>query len=217
MRAALASLIGVLLVGPFQITAPAATVNPYAHVRAMQTAADDIVAEGMARSATFRRLVNRLEQSDVIVYVDIRPDMPPNIGGSLRFLAMSATTRFLRVQLNRADSRLWLVALLGHELQHAVEVADARDVQSASDLKDLYLRIGVATGPNAFDSMAARQAGYTVRDEVSAAHDAGWRLARTHVDPDPVAPGESLGDDGAAPSSVTPAAMPIGDAIGVRP
>lgn len=203
MRAALAVVISAVVMAPLA-AAPKAPVNPYAHVRAMQKDAADIVAQGMAQSPTFRRLVNQLERSDVIVYVDLRPDMRDSIGGSLRFLAKSATHRFLRVQLNRADAPLWRVALLGHELQHAVEVAEAGDVGTSEDLRALYHRIGVRTGPDAYDSTAARDAGYTVRNELVASHGGNLRMARL-APVRPVSGGEALGDDGSRETAAHPA------------
>jgi hypothetical protein len=204
MRAALAVVIGALVIAPVHAAAPKAPINPYAHVRAMQKDAEALIAQGMAQSATFRRLVNQLERSDVIVYVDLRPDMRESIGGSLRFLARSATHRFLRVQVNRAEAPLWRVALLGHELQHAVEVAEAGDVSSAEDLRALYHRIGVRTGLDAYDSMAAREAGYTVRDELVAGHGGLPALARLAT-PHPASDGENLGEDGSRGTAVHPA------------
>ena len=37
-------------------------------------------------SATFRGLVQRLEDSDVIVYVDLKPSMASDISGALEFM-----------------------------------------------------------------------------------------------------------------------------------
>jgi hypothetical protein len=119
----------------------------------------------------------------VIVYIDIRPDMADSLGGSMRFLARSATNRFVRVNVNRHFQTPMQVALLGHELQHAVEVASAMDVNSASDLHRLYARLGVAIGQNAFDSVAARQAGYRVRDELSKSRSEDRRMARAGARP----------------------------------
>ena len=125
-----------------------------------------LIATGMDRSATFRQLVRRIERSDVIVYVEARRDLRDGVGGSMRFLARSATDRFVRIQLNADYSNHTLVALLGHELQHVVEVADHAEVQSPDDLREFYRRTGVRTGPDTFDSEEARQAGYLVRAEI---------------------------------------------------
>ena len=84
----------------------------------------------------------------------------------MRFVTRSATDRFVRIQLNADYSNHTLVALLGHELQHVVEVAEHAEVQSPDDLREFYRRTGVRTGPDSFDSNEARQAGYLVRDEI---------------------------------------------------
>ncbi len=140
--------------------------NPHTRVRPMQKHVESIVAAGMARSATFRTLVRRLEASDVIVYIETRRDLREGVGASMKYITSSASDRFVRIQLNASYNTNTLVALLGHELQHAVEVADNPDVQSPEDLRAFYRRHGVRTGPDAFDSTAARETGYLVRAEI---------------------------------------------------
>jgi hypothetical protein len=205
MRAAIAAIIGAFLAGGVQPVS-GESANPYAHVRAMQKEGAVLLADGMAHSPSFRRLVNRLEQSDVIVYIDLRPDMRPDVGGSLRFLAESATDRFLRIQLNRSVAKLWRVALLGHELQHAVEVAEAPGIHSAEDLRMLYRQIGVRTGADTYDSMAARQAGLTIRDEIVRARG-DVRFARS-TPAEPMPEGESIGEAEPVRTASKPAAIP---------
>jgi hypothetical protein len=216
MRAVIGAVASVLVIASLQIATPSASIDPYAHVRPLQPDAETVIADGMARSATFRRLVNQLERSDVIVYVDLRPDMRASIGGSLRFLARSATHRFLRVQLNRADSAMWRTALLGHELQHALEVADDPGVASADGLRALYRRIGVSMGPDTYDSIAAREMGFTVRRELAAGRNlSGWRFARGGSEGQPAAAGESLGEDGIAAPPLEKSETPA-DRIGLQ-
>jgi hypothetical protein len=215
MRAAIAAIVGTFLAGGLQPVSGESIANPHAHVRAMQKDGEALLAEGMAHSASFRRLVNRIEESNVIVYIDIRPDMRPGVGGSLRFLAESATDRFLRIQLNRSVARIWQVAVLGHELQHAVEVSEAPGIHSAEDLRMLYRQIGVPTGADTFDSIAARQAGFMIRDELARAKG-DVRFARsTPIETMPE--GESIGDaepirTGARPPA-TPAAVEPADSV----
>lgn len=153
------------------------TADPMARLRPMQSLADRVIADGTNRSRTFRRLVSRLEQSDVIVYVTVRLDMRPSLGGSLRFVGRSATDRFVLISLNGQNSRPMLVALLGHELQHAVEVADAPDVASQAALTGLYRRIGLHMATDAWDSRAAQETGQLVRAEFLGRTD-DVRLAR---------------------------------------
>ena len=164
MRSALALVIALLTA---HIHAEGLqTTHPLARLRPIHKRVEMLIATGMDRSATFRQLVRRIERSDVIVYVEARHDLRDGMGGSMRFLARSATHRFVRIQLNADYNNHTLVALLGHELQHVVEVAEHAEVQSPGDLRAFYRRTGVRTGPDTFDSEEARHAGYQVRDEM---------------------------------------------------
>jgi hypothetical protein len=165
MRLAIAIVMAMGLVPPTHADG-VSPANPHARVRPMQKQVEQLLATGMDRSATFRRLVQRIEASDVIVYIETRRGLREGVGASMRYVSSSATDRFLRIQLNADYSPHTLVALLGHELQHVVEVADHPEVRSAEDLRTFYRRAGVRTGPDAFDSEAARNAGYQVRAEI---------------------------------------------------
>jgi hypothetical protein len=165
------------LVGVTSIEARGAAMDPTTRVRSVDAFGQRLLNIGFARSPTFRRLVTRLQRSDVIVYVKVRHDMPARLGGALRFITRTATDRFLLVSINAKNSQPMLVALLGHELQHAVEVADAPDVASPSALSDLYRRIGVHMAVDSWDSRAAQEAGQLVRTEYLRAPDE-TRMAR---------------------------------------
>lgn len=140
--------------------------TPHLRVRPTTPLVRRVLDAGIVRSVTFRRLVDRLERSDVIVYVQLRPDMPSEIGGLLEFMGHAGTERYLRITVGSLHHLNVLVALLGHELQHAAEVADAPDVLSAADFTGLYRRIGVSSGPGRFDSKAAQVVGQTVQAEL---------------------------------------------------
>ena len=165
MRSALALVIAVGLAAHIQADG-LRTTNPNARVRPMQKRVEALLSTGMDRSATFRQLVRRIERSDVIVYVEARHDLRDGVGASMRFVTRSASDRFLRILLNADYSNHTLVALLGHELQHVVEVVEHAEVQSPDDLREFYRRTGVRTGPDSFDSEEARTAGYLVRNEI---------------------------------------------------
>lgn len=159
-----------MLAGPVPATEP----GP---IRAMQPRVEKLLTAGMERSASFRRLVDRIEQSDLIVYVEARRDLRDGLGASMRFLSRSATHRFVHIRLNAALSPATLVALLGHELQHVVEVADNPQVQSADDMRAFYRQAGLRTGDDSYDTEAARAMGYQVRAEMLRGRD-NLRLAR---------------------------------------
>jgi hypothetical protein len=62
-----------------------------------------------------------------------------------------------------------MVSRLGHELQHAVEIADAPCVRDSQDVARFYLETGDADmGGTRYDSAAARAAGERVREELAA-------------------------------------------------
>jgi hypothetical protein len=160
-----------------------ATGSTIERLRPMQSSGRRALDEGIRQSPTFRRLVDRIRDSDVIVYIDIRPNVSPNVGGVLTFIARSATDRYLRVVVNGRNSNAMLVALLGHELQHAVEVADDGTVNDGEALRRLYERIGIRTSRDTYDSRAAQLTGRTVRAELHRSTP-DTRLARHTPDRD---------------------------------
>jgi hypothetical protein len=172
MRTARVVLLSLLVFTAVAFGRGADAAEPISRLRPMEKDAERLVHEGLSRSSTFRQLADRIRRSDVIVYIQVRPDMPKQAGGSLRFLARSATDRFVLVSINTYHSWPMKLALLGHELQHVTEVADATDVTSAEGLRALYRRIGVRVRTDAYDSHAAQVAGQSVREELSMpAHD----------------------------------------------
>lgn len=163
---------------PLVHAAPWRPSDPTARIRPMQETAERLLIDGTARSPTFRSLVRRLERSDVIVYVELRPDLPSAIGGTTRFLAATATDRLLHIRLNRAHNRSTLISLLGHELRHAVEVADAPGVRSHDSFHMHYQALGVRLSEGRFDSRAAQQTGQAVHAELLQGRSRDPQLAR---------------------------------------
>lgn len=185
-------------------TTPASTSDAHAdpaagaalqvpRLRPVQSIGRQLIDDGLAQSPTFRSLVTQLSHSDLIVYIEVRPDMPWQVGGSLRFVAVTPEARYVRVTINGQNSWPMMVALLGHELQHAVEVAAASEVRSARDLRMLYTRIGTKVRTDTYDSTAAQVAGRAVRAELSD-YRAEVRMARrTAADEDGLLNGGSIG------------------------
>jgi hypothetical protein len=127
-----------------QAAAPAPTIGTAAapsRLRAADATAAALLRAGMARSATFRAIVETLEGSDLIIYIEARPIRLP---GQLQFLAASPGCRHVRVSVRTPGLDTELVAWLGHELWHAVELAEAPDVRNQAGLLRLYQRIGMA-------------------------------------------------------------------------
>jgi len=123
-----------------------------------------MIEEGLCRSATLRSLVATLETSDLIVYVNVRRLSSRRLAGGLQFVGATATSRVLRIVIGLTADRTARIARLGHELQHAVEVAGAPDIRSGEALDDYYRSHG---GPgatqHAYETEAARRQAFAGR------------------------------------------------------
>ena len=131
----------------------------------------DVLREGIARSATFKSLVDRIEASNVIVYAALNPLMKSNLSGTLTWMTHAGDFRYVRESISVELSFDQMIATLGHELQHAVEVIEDAAVTDEKSLVALYRRIGHqsdAASPSRWETAAAQQAGYRVRRELVA-------------------------------------------------
>lgn len=144
---ALVMCVGVA--SPFASTDAAASSS---RVRLLARQAKPLVRTGRLRSPTFARLLEEIERSSVIVLVDIAPvGEGGGRAGALHFLTSSASgARVLHVRLY-PQSATWLgsiaqqvtlIAALGHELQHALEVDAQAGVQSPAAFAAMYRTAG---------------------------------------------------------------------------
>jgi hypothetical protein len=141
---------------------------PYVpHVRVRHAALEPFLREAIERSATTREMVATLDASDVIVYFELMPRMPASLPGGLGFAATAGRFRYLRIALNPTNTRKQMIAMIGHELQHAVEIAAEPTIRNTRDLQKHYKRIGIAgSGDEMWDTKAAREVGRIVAREV---------------------------------------------------
>jgi hypothetical protein len=169
-------LVGALALAEPAAPAPSATVSP-AHylllnapdrrVRAPEGRMRALLAEGLHRSHTFGALVTALNRTDVIVYIEAVMTLPKDTMGRLTMVPGGGEFRYLRVQIRADLSRRDAIALIGHELRHALEIA-ATDVRDTTSLIKLYERIGhTSIGEHAYDTEAARDTGRLVRRELA--------------------------------------------------
>jgi len=131
-----------------------------------------LLRDGMTRSATLRALVDRIEASNLIVYVSLSPVMKPRLAGKLTWMTRAGDFRYLRATINTEQTSDQMIATLGHELQHAVEVLQDESVSDQRSLQELYKRIGrpsysgVTAG---WETSAAQETGFQVRRELLSA------------------------------------------------
>jgi hypothetical protein len=162
------------LVCAFTWPAAAATDVP-ARVRSTNGPTLQLIQEGAERSATFRTLVDGINHSDGIVYVERGICAFGRVNGCvLPFIAATQGHRYIRILVTPDTYRVshdHLLALIAHELQHAHEVIEHANVIDVATMEEMYRRIGTPlTGHSGYETSEARSAGDTVLGELSAKH-----------------------------------------------
>jgi hypothetical protein len=127
-----------------------------------------LLLEGLQRSPTLRSLVDALDGKDVIVYVEMQPRLKARLAGSLTWITGTPKFRYVRISWSPEIGTTAAIATLGHELQHALEVAHEPSIVSASSLEAFYRRHGIdMRSNNGWDTIAARERGDAVRRELA--------------------------------------------------
>jgi hypothetical protein len=158
--------------------------SPFRNVRSTQERVLRMLEVGVDRSPTIARLRAALEQSDVIVYVETTQDLRPAIDGRMTLLNAGHGRRYVRIDIRQGLTPKEMLAIIGHELQHAVEIANARDVRDDESMIELYRRIGVSRDARShFETLAARAAASRVRAELGAAPQLTTRDRRPPAPP----------------------------------
>lgn len=153
--------------------APAAAAGPELNggprVRPYDGRSAAFLLEGLRRSATMRTIVDQLEERDLIVYIRMQPSLGRRWAGSLTWVAGTARFRYVQIALNPQLRGVSAIAALGHELHHALEVANEPSIVSPATLNDHYRRHGImmTAHSNGWDTEAARVAGDDVLREVA--------------------------------------------------
>ena len=166
----IAFLLLVVLISSRALSAETIAEDRRRHIRTTDPRLLRLLREGVRASDTFRRLVERLNRSDVVVYLDCGGGRS-SADGRLSFVSAVGGYRYVHVRVARLASADVQIALIGHELQHAVEIADAPGVVDSLSLAREYQRIGFLspriTPGMSFDSDAAVAAGNRVLRELT--------------------------------------------------
>jgi hypothetical protein len=141
-----------------------ADIAPLHRVRSASPAIAVAIREGTERSATFRRLVDTIESTNGLVYVE-----EGLCGHSVRAclvlsIKVAGPYRMLRILVDTRKADRELIGSIGHELQHAVEVLSDPSVTDYYKVYSFYQREG-PTGSDRFETLAAVRAGLEVLAE----------------------------------------------------
>ncbi len=141
--------------------------SPERHLRATDGRVERLIAEGLRRSSTFAGLVSALDRTNVIVYIQPSMALPRTVAGRTCLVHTAHGQRYLRIQIRLDLPNTETIALIGHEVRHALEIAEAPEVVDQASLLRFYKRIGDRGDRwDEFDTPAARAAGHRVLTEL---------------------------------------------------
>lgn len=144
------------------------------HVRSTDARIVETLHEGYSRSDMFKTLVDQLNGTDTIVYVERGICSFGHFKACLpHAIAVAGDTRFIRIVVDPSENGAHEVALIAHELQHALEIARAPNIRAADDITALFRRIGRSPHcplgtQDCYETDAALAAGDAVLREVLA-------------------------------------------------
>jgi hypothetical protein len=149
-----------------------AAPNPVLNVlRVADRALNDLIDLGISRSPTLRSLQAKLEDDQVIAYVVWDANVPAGTAARTRLIGAGGGYRYLSIELDVRLAHLDVLSMLGHELQHAVEIGDAPEVVDDASMAALYRKIGIEQRGTKvdglwFETWAAIEAGRRVYSEL---------------------------------------------------
>jgi len=166
----LVALFVLACIGPGSANTPAISVeNGGPRVRPNDGRLATLLRIAIDRSPTVRALVDRIEKSDVIVYLEMEPRIRQRLSGCVTWVTAAGRFRYVRASINPDLAADQHIAAIGHELQHVIEIVEAPLVTSESSLLALYRRIGQERFSSRldWDTVAAQQTSESVRRELS--------------------------------------------------
>ena len=142
---------------------------PDPHIRSAHANLLDVITTGLRRSTTMRDLVERIEASDLVVYMEWRVSPDSHVAAHTAFVSAAGGRRYLSVVVDPRLAPCQLLPLIAHELQHVAEIAGEGSVVSEQSLAAFYRRVGFSTGGwerERYESRAAIEAGERVTREM---------------------------------------------------
>jgi hypothetical protein len=160
--------IGAVIAASIVLTTRTTTANPaVAEVRTTNPVIRALLAEAARLSPTFRHLIETIESSDGIVYVESGVCGHGTQSCLATSITPAGTFRLLRILINTRRPRWDLMASIGHELRHAIEVlANPALISSAA----MFFFYAQESGflDHSFETEAAIETGSAVRREIKA-------------------------------------------------
>ncbi len=140
------------------------------HVRVSDRNLKALLDFGVANSPTLAALVERIEQTSVLVFVDCGVRMPSRVGARLIFVTSVSSMRYVKIEIDCTLTTIQRVPLLAHELQHALEVGSQPRIIDTDSMESYYEEVGFDVSSDlshrAFETAAAMDAQRRVQAEL---------------------------------------------------
>lgn len=138
-------------------------------VRPVNARIATLLLDGLRRSPALVQLIDQIEASDVIVYLEIQPTLRNSLAGCLTWMEQAGNYRYVRASLSGNLTAEALIATIGHELRHVVEIVEHPSVVDETSFAALYRQIGVGGSRTTnLDTREARETGALVRRDLNA-------------------------------------------------
>jgi len=162
------ALLVVTIVGNLTEAAAADGNSPPSRVRSENQVIAAAIGEATEHSSTFRRLVETIDATDGLVYVEEGKCLHSVRACLLVSVQVAGPYRLLRILIDtRKVTGTELMGSLGHELQHAVEVLRNPGITDSRAMFQFYHReVGNESGR--FETEEAMKAGLAVLNELYA-------------------------------------------------
>lgn len=137
-----------------------------AHLRSSSPLINGAIQSALERSATFRGLVAEINASDSWVFVN-EGDCRHGVRACFVSVRSSGSYRFMFILIDPRKRGDELIASIGHELRHTVEVIVEPAVRTDSAKFLFYERIAMHGASGERETRAAVDAGNAVRSEIT--------------------------------------------------
>ncbi len=149
---------------------PRSNAQSAPHIRFLDPILKELFDHGMTQSPTLRALVEKVEAAPILVFIEGDIRMPLYVGARLNFVTSVNGLRYVRVDIDCTLSPRRQIALLAHELQHALEIGQRTDILDADGMESLYEEIGFQSNDNgshkSYETEAAKAIQRAVDDEL---------------------------------------------------
>jgi hypothetical protein len=141
------SVLRGVVVGVALSVASVAGVDIGSHVRISDGDLRVQTSRSAARSETLRSLLQQLDTTSVLVFVDCDWFLPSGVAGQTTFISALNGLRYVRVAIGCSLPLRQRLPILAHELQHALEIGENPAVTDVESMESYYEGAGFETYP----------------------------------------------------------------------